>query len=222
MSKEKKGEKVIEIPKESLLRGFSYCLQSFPMWCILLMALFYYGAFLSYNALSTVFVVDYYHMSLTESSFIVSLLWIGSIAAAPIVGYVADTFGKRHFLLNVNIFCGLIPFAILSVTNKVNIVALTLFLGFSYGGFPTILYSIIPMAVDKKYLGVANGLVEVANAWGVFIFPALFGIIYEKSSPTVGIAMFTILLSICIFVNILLSIYNEYKLGGNFSKGMRE
>ena len=92
-------------------------------------AFFYYAGFLSYQALSTVFVEEYYNLGPNESSFVVSLLYIGSICVAPIVGYLSDNFGKRPLLLFLSLLSAIVPFSIMASTNRVSIVFLTIMLG---------------------------------------------------------------------------------------------
>lgn len=216
-----KNKEQLDAPRESVFKGMFLCLRSFPMWCILLIAFFYYGAVLSYGALSTVFVQDYYSLTPQESSFIISMMFVAAILVAPVSGYISDAYGMRHLLMSICLLFSMVPFAIISITNKISILSLTIFCGISYGMFPTILYAMVPMVVEKKHLGIANGLLEAANAWGVFIFPAIFGVIYQYHPPTVGIAMFSSLTGICLIINFLLCIYSRFKLDGIFSKGKK-
>lgn len=205
----------------NIIFGIKQCLKSFPLWCLILIAFFYYGAFLSYASLSPIFIGKYYSLTISKSNFIVSLLSIGSIFGALIFGFLADKFGKRLFIILIGLFCGLVPFSIISITNNINIIPLTIFLGISYGSVPCILYSLISLTINKQYIGIATGLIETSNAWGVLIFPIMFGWILEKGSSTVGISSFTILLGLCVILVILLYLYSEFKMYGLYNSNKK-
>jgi MFS family permease len=191
-------------------QGVKYCLKSFPLWCMIIVAFFYYGSFLSYASLSPIFIGEYYSLTITQSNFVVSLLSIGSIIGALIFGLLADKIEKRLLLIFIGLLFGLISFSILSITNKVNIIVLTVMLGISYGSVPCLLYSLIPISINKQYVGIATGLIEVANAWAVLIFPLIFGYLLEQNKGTLGISLFTILLTLCIISVIILFVYDLY------------
>lgn len=200
----------------NILKGIKQCLKSFPLWCLILIGFLYYGAFLSYASLSPIFISKYYSYDVKTSNFIVSLLSFGSIIGALSFGYISDKTGRKLFLMYLGILFGLIPFAILSITNTVNIIILTISLGISYGAVPCILYSLISLMVDKEYIGIATGLIEVSNAWAVLIFPLLFGLISDIGSPLLGISCFTILLGLCLIIIIVLFGYSKFKLNDQY------
>ena len=59
---------------QSVFEGLKVCFRNLPFVTVLVISFFFYGCFLSFSALSPVFVSHYFNLDANQSSFVVSFL----------------------------------------------------------------------------------------------------------------------------------------------------
>ena len=189
-----------------ICKTLSICLRSGKFWLLLGIAFFYYGAYMSYNALAPIIIQFKFHVTPERANQIVSFLTFGSMISAPIFGFLADKTQKHTLLMNFGIIIGVIGFSCLILTERVPIILLTLILGFSYGIVPCILYRLISYVIHPELTGIATGYIESANSIAVIIVPLIFSWLYQTGKDVIALSLVVILLGITYILNVVLGI----------------
>ena len=102
------------------------------------------------------------------------------------MGWVADTYGHRAFLLLLHVICSLITGYIFLLYPDCSpdapchwpvFIGLT-FLAFS-ASLMVLFWSFIYLIIEQKYQGTAYGLIFCIENCGLVLFPIIFGMIHD-------------------------------------------
>lgn len=190
----------------NIIGGMKYCLRLPSFWIMLIWAFCYYGAFMSFTAIAPIIIQKYIIISAEKTNQITSFLTFGAMIGSPIVGFITDKLGYHTLAISFGILCGIIPFSCLIVLSRINqttMIILMLFLGFSYGIVPSLLYRSINFIIPSKLTGIATGLIESSNAIAVCILPTIFSYLYQYGYNDMAIILLVILLTITFVLNVI-------------------
>ena len=121
--------------------------------------------------------------SLEEAGFISSLLMMVGIFAGPIAGFISDRIGSRKMVI-------LIPYIILTllflfpftVTGWM-IAGVMICAGIMVGAIAPVILAAVPEIMKKpETIGIGMGVAALCQNLGMFIGPALFGVLLERTS----------------------------------------
>ncbi len=195
---DKKGEKVLDLRKESIEEKivFKDIKQFKPsFWYVSFLCVTFYSAIFPFIAFAPTFFSEKWNIAgLVEStggflsqvlnSFlhmfnttggITSIIIFASMIFAPFAGKLVDKFGKRATLM---IFGSLImiPCHALMGLTKIWPVFPMIALGGAFVLVPAAMWPSIPLIVRKERVGTAFGLMTAIQSIGLALFPWLFGL----------------------------------------------
>lgn len=205
-------------PIMEIKSGLIFCLRHPAVWILILIAFFFYGCFMSYNALSPIIIYEMYGFNKETASQIVSFLFLGSMIFTPIIGFLCDRYGHRNIHMGVALLLSIIVFSSMVLTQTINIVFLTIILGIGYGVTPNLIYTLAVMSVKNEYIGITIGLLEVAIAWAVLLFSFGFSYLVQINRIPLALSMSALLLTVCFILNMILGLYSKFKMGNLYGK----
>jgi MFS family permease len=118
--------------------------------------------------------------SLDEAGFVSSLLMLAGVFAAPIGGFISDRIGSRKKVIVVPYviltFLFLFPF---TVTGWM-IPGVMILAGIMVGAIAPVILAAVPEIMKKpETIGIGMGVAALCQNLGMFIGPALFGVLLE-------------------------------------------
>jgi nitrate/nitrite transporter NarK len=136
-------------------------------WFILWLNVLFASVFFPFRS---TFSIQYFQdakgITLAQAGVANSWVFFAAIFATPVVGLVADRFGKRATLLTVG--AGLMPltFLVLVATDWPLWVS-TAMMGVSFSVIPAVIWPATAMLVEKRRIGTAFGLVNMLQSLGL-------------------------------------------------------
>lgn len=121
------------------------------------------------------------HLSRTQASLVVSLLFIGAIFGSPCIGWLSDKMGNRCRPMRWGAALSLILVLLLMYVpglNEINLMLIFLLLGFITSA-QVLSYPLVAESNPEAIVGTAEGLSAVLIMSGGFLQP-LFGFIIER------------------------------------------
>jgi MFS family permease len=147
----------------SSLRGWD---RSF--WYILWLNVLFASTFFPFRStFAVVFFQDAKRLPLATASLLNSWVFFAAIFATPVVGAVADRFGRRAALLSLGAALMPLTFFLLGATNA-SLWISTVLMGVSFSVVPAVIWPATAMLVEEKRLGAAYGLINVLQSLGLF------------------------------------------------------
>jgi MFS family permease len=147
----------------SSLRGFD---RSF--WYILTLNVLFASTFFPFRStFAVVFFQDAKGLSLGEAGLLNSWVFFAAIFCTPIVGALADRFGRRAAWLSLGAALLPITFLLIGATSA-NLWITTVLMGISFSVVPAVIWPATAMLVEEKRLGAAYGLINVLQSSGMF------------------------------------------------------
>ena len=124
------------------------------------------------------YLIKYYHISKLFSSYIISMLFFGSIIGYPIIGKLSDILKMKKILMVTG---SLITFILFSITillkcylNKYILLIIFFIIGFNLS-VQGLVYSILFDINDKKDLAKSNSLISILTMLGGGLAQSVFG-----------------------------------------------
>lgn len=135
----------------------------------------------------SLYLVQIHGLSRTQSSYVTSMIFIGTIIGSPLFGWFSDRMGQRKLPMIVSAICALITILIIMFVPDLSLLALiTLF--FLIGLFTSaqiISYPLIAESNPKSLTGTAEGIASILVMGGGIsqpIFGALMGVYWQHQS----------------------------------------
>jgi MFS family permease len=94
-------------------------------------------------------------------------VFFAAIFATPVMGAIADRFGRRAALLSLGAALMPLTFLLLGATNA-SLWISTALMGVSFSVVPAVIWPATAMLVEEKRLGAAYGLINVLQSLGLF------------------------------------------------------
>lgn len=152
--------------------GLYTCLMNLPM--MLLGAIW-----------GSLFLTQIYAFSPGVAAQIVGMIFLGTIAGSPIVGWLSDFFGKRKIIMIVSAILSFCLLIVIIYTHKTNHpLELTVF--FLLGVFSSAQILGYPTAAQNDKLGIpamSASIVSFTTMSGYIVFQPLFGFLMDISGP---------------------------------------
>jgi MFS family permease len=137
-------------------------------WYILWLNVLFASMFFPFRStFAILFFQDAKHQTLGQAGLINSWVFFAAIFATPVVGWVADRFGRRAALLSLGAALMPITFVLLGATD-VSLWVSTVLMGISFSVIPAVIWPATAMLVEDKRLGAAYGLINVLQSLGMF------------------------------------------------------
>lgn len=150
--------------RQNWLGGLYTCLLNLPI-------------FLLGELWGVMYLMQVHHISRTQASYITSMVFIGTIIGAPLVGWFSDRLGQRRLPMILGAIFSLA--IILSIIYLPGLTFISLLLLFLLLGFFTsaqiISYPAIAESNPKSLTGTATGLASILIMGGGAVFQPLFG-----------------------------------------------
>jgi MFS family permease len=161
--------------KQNWLAGIYTCLLNLPI-------------FLLGELWGEMYLTQVHHIARTQASYITSMVFIGTIIGAPVVGWFSDKIGRRLLPMILGAILALASMLILMYTTNLSFAALLL-LFLAIGFFTStqiISYPAITESNPKILTGTATGLASVLIMGGGAVFEPLFGWLMDLHATHAG------------------------------------
>jgi MFS family permease len=137
-------------------------------WYILWLNVLFASTFFPFRStFAVVFFQDAKHLPLATASLLNSWVFFAAIFATPVMGAIADRFGRRAALLSLGAALMPLTFLLLGATNA-SLWISTALMGVSFSVVPAVIWPATAMLVEEKRLGAAYGLINVLQSLGLF------------------------------------------------------
>ena len=137
-------------------------------WYILALNVLFASTFFPFRStFAVLFFQDAKHQSLQQAGLLNSWVFFAAIFCTPIMGLIADRFGRRAMLLSLGAALMPLTFLLLGTTN-VSLWVTTVLMGISFSVVPAVIWPATAMLVEEKRLGAAYGLINVLQSLGMF------------------------------------------------------
>lgn len=144
-------------------------------WYILWLNVLFASMFFPFRStFAILFFQDAKHQTLAQAGLINSWVFFAAIFCTPIVGWIADRFGRRAMLLSLGAALMPVTFVLLGATNA-SLWVSTVLMGISFSVIPAVIWPATAMLVEEKRLGAAYGLINVLQSLGMFACNYLAG-----------------------------------------------
>lgn len=144
-------------------------------WYILWLNVLFASMFFPFRStFAILFFQDAKHQTLAQAGLINSWVFFAAIFATPIVGWIADRFGRRAMLLSLGAALMPVTFLLLGATDA-SLWVSTVLMGISFSVIPAVIWPATAMLVEEKRLGAAYGLINVLQSLGMFACNYLAG-----------------------------------------------
>ncbi len=171
--------------------------------CLINLPLFVLGALWGNLYLKTI-----YHFSLIDSSFITSMIFIGNMLGAPLLGFMSDKFKKRSFLMlviAVVYFFNFIAILFVQTASFVLFTVLFFLLGFCSGAQTLSYAAVIEHNIDFN-TAKSTSLLSLLSVGGGAVGQCIFGkLIGENNSYQKGVIFLIISASLCMMISMYIS-----------------
>lgn len=150
--------------KQNWLGGLFTCLLNLPI-------------FLLGELWGVMYLTQIHHLSRTQASYITSMVFIGTIIGAPLVGWISDQLSRRRAPMIVGAILSLATMLIIMYVPGLNFISL-LILFLVLGIFTStqiISYPAIAESNPQALTGTATGLAAILIMGGGAVFQPLFG-----------------------------------------------
>jgi predicted MFS family arabinose efflux permease len=141
----------------------------------------------------SLFLTQVHHISLTQSSFVISMICVGTILGSPLFGYLGNISSKKQWMAIGSLFSTLI-FLVILYTESMNLFSLiTLFLLLGVFTSSQVLgYPLITAHADKELMGTSTSVGAVIIMGLPMFFGPLVGTIMDRFSLTIdGVTSFS-------------------------------
>ena len=153
-------------------------------WLLLISALFFYGALLSFNYIATSFLIENFFSNLSKQQaeimagiYMCIPFAIGAVFI-PFFSLLVDFIGKRSYLLIIASLLGSISFSTFYFAHP--LVSLIL-LGISYTIYATVLWPCVILVVNRIVVAFAFGFFSSIVNLFLFLFQFVVILIYHKT-----------------------------------------
>jgi MFS family permease len=137
-------------------------------WYILWLNVLFASMFFPFRStFAILFFQDAKHQTLAQAGLINSWVFFAAIFATPIVGAIADRFGRRAALLSLGAALMPLTFFLLGATSA-SLWISTALMGISFSVIPAVIWPATAMLVEERRLGAAYGLINVLQSLGMF------------------------------------------------------
>ena len=136
-------------------------------WYIMALNVLFASVFFPFRStFAIVFFQDAKKLSLADAGLVNSWVFFAAIFCTPIVGWIADRFGRRAMLLTFGAALMPMTFAILGLTHW-SLWISTALMGVSFSVIPAVIWPSTAMLVEPGRIGTAFGLINVLQSLGM-------------------------------------------------------
>ena len=174
--------------KRSIRDDFGKIFSNTQLLKIILVPFFVYGCFVSFQGLwAGPFLMNVYGMSKATASLFFMFISIGFVFAFPLAGIISDKIKRKKPVLLMGIILSLLFWLVMAIfggaLSSSQLLALLIFLGFSYGItciFLTIPATLFPLEIS----GSAIASLNIFNFIGGGFFQYFMGFIIDQTHQT--------------------------------------
>jgi MFS family permease len=151
---------------------------------ITLLCVTFYSAVFPFIKYAPDLLQNKFHLSMSLSSRMTSMVYFGTIIFTPLFGWLADNKGKSASMMILGSLLLILVHLSLSLTRIPPYLPMFL-LGMAFSLIPATMWPSVAKIVDEPKLGTAYGLMFSIQNIGLWAFPILIGIVLDKSNPGV-------------------------------------
>jgi MFS family permease len=148
-------------------------------WLIAALCFTFYGCIFPFETFGQKFLIEARHVSPQTASLLVGMEPFFSLVGMPIFGLLADRYAHRSLLM----ICGsllLVPaFPLLGFTNVQPAIPMAM-MGVAFALVPAVMWPALIYVVDRSRLGLANGMLDSVQQFGLVIINLLIGWINDR------------------------------------------
>src|SRR5690625_3440277 len=151
------------------------------------------------------FFTNYFSISATQSSFLISFSILGLIAGLFILGFLSDRYG-RNSIIYFSLFGSVIPLILIPISDSFYLILFLRFIqGFAIAGLPSTALAYISEEIDYKHAKIAVGFYISSNAVGGMLGRVISGYLtdiysWQTTFYIIGIIGFIIALIVFIIL----------------------
>jgi MFS family permease len=193
-----RGDEIQEPPAQSAQDALetkslslTKAMANYSLWMVAIAFGMYNLTVMAWNNFYPDFLATERGFSMARASFITSLLMMFSIFAAPLGGFISDRIKSRKKVILIPYviltFLFLLPF---NVTGWM-IPGVMILAGIMVGAIAPVILAAVPEIMKKpETIGIGMGVAALCQNLGMYIGPALFGLLLEITAwPTAGYLM---------------------------------
>lgn len=143
-------------------------------WFIALLCVTFYSAIFPFQTFAVKFFQEAHGVTREWGGFLVSFLTLAAMILTPLFGLLADTVGKRPFLMMIGSAL-LIPVYMLMAYTNLNLFVPMIMMGIAFSLIPAVMWPSVALIVEQEKLGTAYGLMTMIQNIGLFGFNLLIG-----------------------------------------------
>lgn len=154
--------------------------------------------------------------SVVQFGLVIAIPMFVGIVFSPFVGIIVDKFNRRHIMIwsEVGLILAILPLLLLALNSMLAMLDVLLVIPFMafFSLVHKLAYSAsIPLLVDKKHYGKANGLVQMGLNGIAVIVPVIAVLVFENLGLTF-ILMFNILSFVAAILSLLFVRFNSVEI----------
>jgi len=151
---------------------------------VTLLCVTFYSAVFPFQSFSADFFLNKFSLSQQASGRIASYLSLGTMAFTSLFGFVVDKYGRSATLMISGSLLLILIHLTLAFT-LINPVITMIFPGVAFSLMPAAMWPSVAKIVDEKRIGTAFGAVYSLQNRGLWAFPLMTGIVFDKSNPSI-------------------------------------
>lgn len=183
-----------------------YSINDFYFWkitiCLALASFFVFASLYTVQPLLPVFVAEY-GVSVSQSTWILSMTIVGLIAGLIVLGFLSDRMG-RTFFIKFALVGSAIPFFLIPLSDSFYLIVILRFIqGFALAGLPAASLAYLDEEIERKSVGVATALFISSNALGGMAGRVITGYLADQFSWVIAFYFFAglgVLIGILVFL----------------------
>ncbi|MGC1293001.1 MAG: MFS transporter [Candidatus Acidiferrales bacterium] len=143
-------------------------------WLIAALCFTFYGCIFPFETFGQKFLIEARHVSPQTAALLVGMEPFFSLIGMPIFGLLVDRYARRSLLMMFGSLLIVPVFPMLGYTNISPVVPLAM-MGVAFALVPAVMWPALVYVVDKSRLGLANGMLDSVQQFGLVIINLLIG-----------------------------------------------
>lgn len=129
-----------------------------------------------------IYLVDVYHLTRLQASWIITSMFVGTIVGCPVIGWASDKMGRRCFPMMLGALLSLILVCFLVFSphlSYMNLLLLFVLLGF-FTSSQVIGYPLVAESSRLEITATSVSVVNITTQFGIMFFQPFFGFLLDK------------------------------------------
>ncbi|PIK52246.1 hypothetical protein BSL78_10870 [Apostichopus japonicus] len=150
------------------------------LWLIFIICVTYYVAVFPFISLGPAFIADKFNTTTAYANLIISLVFIISAVASPIIGVIVDYTGRNIFWVALGVLLTLGAHMILAFTFAPPLLAMCI-MGVAYSVLACALWPMVAFVTPEHQLGTAYGCMQSIQNLGLAVVAIIAGGVVDSS-----------------------------------------